>query len=64
MSDPEDGQGDWSLATFDGARREQMRRWSELPLERIIAAIEEMGDLARRLGADPAPHTISDARPE
>jgi hypothetical protein len=33
---------DWSLTTWEGARREQLRRWSELPLERIILALEEM----------------------
>ena len=42
---------DWSLTTWEGARREQMRRWSELPLERIILALEEMEDLAKRLSA-------------
>jgi len=40
---------DWSLTTWEGARREQMRRWAELPLERIILALEEMEELARRL---------------
>jgi hypothetical protein len=33
---------DWSLATFEGARLEQMRRWAALPLDRIVAALEEM----------------------
>lgn len=33
---------DWSLTTREGARRVQLRRWSELPLERIILALEEM----------------------
>lgn len=33
---------DWSLTTWEGARREQLRRWSELPLDRIILALEEM----------------------
>jgi hypothetical protein len=37
---------DWSLATFEGARREQMRRWAALPLERMVAALEEMEQLA------------------
>jgi hypothetical protein len=40
---------DWSLTTWEGARREQMRRWSELPLERIIRALKEMEELAKRL---------------
>jgi hypothetical protein len=37
---------DWSLTTFEGARREQMRRWAALPLERMVAALEEMDQLA------------------
>jgi hypothetical protein len=40
---------DWSLTTWEGARREQLRRWAELPLERIVSALEEMEDLANRL---------------
>lgn len=45
---------DWRLTTFEGARREQLRRWSQLPLENILLAIEEMQDLAERLGTTPA----------
>lgn len=41
---------DWRVTSFDGARREQLRRWSQLPLERIIVAIEEMQDLAHAFG--------------
>jgi len=44
---------DWSLTTWEGARREQMRRWAELPLERAIMALEEMETLARELQAAP-----------
>lgn len=36
---------DWTATTFEGARREQMRRWAELPLDRLIASLEEMADL-------------------
>ena len=36
---------DWSLTTWEGARREQLRRWAALPLERVIAALEEMEEL-------------------
>lgn len=39
---------DWTLTTWEGARREQLRRWANLPLERIITALEEMGELAER----------------
>jgi CRISPR-associated protein Csx17 len=44
---------DWSLTTFEGARREQLRRWAELPLRNIILALEEMEELAERLGGRP-----------
>ncbi len=47
---------DWTLTTWRGARREQLRRWADLPLERIVTALEEMGELAeqfrRSLGPD------------
>ncbi|HTM55604.1 MAG TPA: hypothetical protein VL175_16370 [Pirellulales bacterium] len=45
---------DWSLTTWEGARREQLRRWSELPLDRIILALEEMQRISDMLNK-PAP---------
>lgn len=42
---------DWSLTTWDGARREQMRRARELPLVDIIRILEEMEQDAIRLAA-------------
>ena len=38
---------DWDLCTWEGARRESLRRWASLPLERIIAALEEMQELGQ-----------------
>jgi hypothetical protein len=43
---------DWSLTTWQGARREQLRRWAELPLDQIVSALEEMQDLANRLALE------------
>lgn len=40
---------DWRLTTWEGAQREQMRRWAELPLENIIRALEEMEQVAAQL---------------
>jgi hypothetical protein len=40
---------DWSLTTWDGARREQLRRWSQMPLAEMILALEEMQVLSERL---------------
>ncbi len=45
---------DWRLTSFEGARREQLRRWAQLPLEHILRAIEEMQDIARLLGTPTA----------
>lgn len=45
---------DWRVTTFEGARREQLRRWAQLPLERILLAIEEMQDMTTLLGTAPA----------
>lgn len=47
---PQTPELDWRLTTFEGARREQLRRWAQLPLEDILRALEEMEDLSRQLG--------------
>jgi hypothetical protein len=46
---------DWALTTWEGARREQQRRWANLSLRELIQALEEMQALAERLSlaADP-----------
>ncbi|MBI4524498.1 MAG: hypothetical protein HY695_11890 [Deltaproteobacteria bacterium] len=41
---------DWRVTTFEGSRREQLRRWAQLPLGNILLAIEEMQDLAYLFG--------------
>ncbi|MDP3091944.1 MAG: hypothetical protein Q8N04_14795 [Nitrospira sp.] len=45
---------DWRVTSFEGARREQLRRWARLPLEHILLAIEEMQDIAQAFGTAPA----------
>lgn len=49
MSKPESDHIDWSLTTWEGARREQLRRWAQLPLENIVAALEEMQEITESL---------------
>ena len=49
---------DWSLTTWQGAEREQLRRWAQLSLEEIVRAQEEMQGLAERLG----PATAGEAK--
>ena len=44
---------DWSLTTYEGSRREQLRRWAKLPLEDALEALEAMHELAEELGATP-----------
>lgn len=39
---------DWTLTTWEGSRREQLRRWAELSLEDIVRAQEEMAELNLR----------------
>ena len=36
---------DWNLTTWEGSRRETLKRWASLPLEQIISALEEMQEL-------------------
>ena len=47
-----DAEIDWNLTTFQGARREQFRRWAELPLERILLAQEEMQAMSEWLNGE------------
>ncbi len=51
-------QFDWSVTTWEGSRREQMRRWAQLPLASIIAAIEEMEDMSRELNLEAKPPPV------
>jgi hypothetical protein len=40
---------DWSLTTWNGARREQMRRMSKMSLVEMIRTLEEMHAIAEWL---------------
>lgn len=55
---------DWSLTTWEGSRREQLRRWAALPLERVILAIEEMQELAEHFRQIRGTDTFSAVRSE
>lgn len=44
---------DWTLTTWDGARREQLRRWAALTLEELVLAQEEMQALSDWLTEKP-----------
>ncbi len=45
---------DWSLTTWEGAEREQLRRWARLTLEEIVRAQEEMQKVTESLAASRA----------
>jgi hypothetical protein len=49
---------DWSLTTWEGARREQMRRWGRMPLADMIRALEEMQVLAEKLVQSSGPGSM------
>jgi hypothetical protein len=51
MSKTNHGEAVWKAATFKDATREALRKWRALTLEQIIAALEEMQELAHTLGA-------------
>ncbi len=53
MADKSEDGTDWQLATWEGANLESLRRWASLPLERIIAALEEMERLNDALQRTP-----------
>ena len=55
---------DWSLCTYAGAEREQLRRWSALSLRAKLAAVEEMGDLANKFLNDRKARCLSYFDPE
>lgn len=40
------GDIDWTLTTWEGSRRESLRRWRRLTLRAKLQAVEDMGDLA------------------
>lgn len=47
MSDPTD-QIDWSLTTYEGNRREQLRRALKLSLRERLEALEGMAEISQR----------------
>ncbi len=54
---------DWSLTTWEGSRREQLRQWAALPLEQMIQAIEDMEELMEHFRQMRATGKFSAARP-
>lgn len=44
---------DWSLTSWEGSRRAQLRRWLALTVRERLQAIEEMAELAARIASSP-----------
>jgi hypothetical protein len=41
---------DWSLTSWEGSRRAQLRRWRTLSLRQKLLALEEMTEIAEHFG--------------
>ncbi|MGH8470372.1 MAG: hypothetical protein ACREVY_15780 [Gammaproteobacteria bacterium] len=44
---------DWSLTSWEGSRRAQLRRWLALTVRERLQAIEEMAEVAARIAGSP-----------
>lgn len=54
---------DWTLTTYEGNRRAQIRRAAEMPFDRVLEVIEEMEELATELaGRAPSRKDSSERR--
>ena len=51
---------DWTLTTWEGSRREQLRRWAALPLEQVVLALEQMEQLAEQLSRPRPAQQLAD----
>ena len=43
----DDSNIDWSKTTWEGSRREQLRRWRKLTLRERLQAVEDMTDISQ-----------------
>ena len=50
-SDRKDACVDWSLTTWEGNRRAQLRQWQKLSLRERLQALEAMNETAAALAA-------------
>ena len=41
---------DWSLTSWEGSRRAQLRRWRALSLRQKLLALEDMTEIAEHFG--------------
>jgi CRISPR-associated protein Csx17 len=57
------GNIDWSKTTFDGSRREQVRRWLKLSVRERLEALNELTELAERMAAQRQPAGVREPKP-
>ena len=50
-SDKKEGSIDWSLTTWEGNRRAQLRQWQKLSLRERLEALEAMNETAAAFAA-------------
>ena len=55
---------DWSLTTWEGARREQLRHWAALTLRERMQSLEDMAEVAERFRQMRETDKLSGARPK
>jgi len=46
---------DWSLTTWEGSRRAQLRRWLTLTVRERLQAIEDLAEVAARIAGSLRP---------
>jgi hypothetical protein len=52
---PTDKDIDWSLTSWEGSRRAQLRRWLALTVRERLQAIEEMVEMSARIAGSLRP---------
>lgn len=52
---PTDNDIDWSLTSWEGSRRAQLRRWLALTVRERLQAIEEMVEVSARIAGSLRP---------
>ena len=55
---------DWSKTTFEGSRREQLRRWHALSLRQRLEALDQLSDLAGPLEQQKTGQTATAQPPQ
>jgi hypothetical protein len=54
---------DWNLTSWEGSRREQLRRWAQLTPEEIVRAQEKIAELTECLAHERRGTRDADAKP-